>query len=156
VGPRRRHHLARGVGLLGGHGRGKRDAFLDARAELRVGRADEVAIALPDLASLHDAERFPPRIEAVRRHGRLFCPRQFLARPGEKAFGRRDDFGIGLLKGVGTDDQSTHGSIDAGAAEQHFTDSSEDPGRGGKPSADAMKARRRIFDLRAGSGNPGL
>ena len=113
MGPRRRDNLARGIGLLRGHGRGKRDAFLDTRAELRVGRADEIAIALPHLSSLHDAKRFPPRIEAARRDRRLFSPRQRPARPGEKAFCRRDDFGIGLLKGVGSDDQSIHGSIDA-------------------------------------------
>jgi hypothetical protein len=52
MGPRRRHDVARGIGLLGSQGRGERDAFLDARAEPRLGRAVEIAIVLPDGASL--------------------------------------------------------------------------------------------------------
>jgi hypothetical protein len=54
--------VAHGIGLLLGHVRGERDAFLDARTELRLGRVDEIAVALSE--SLHGAERFPPRIEA--------------------------------------------------------------------------------------------
>jgi quercetin dioxygenase-like cupin family protein len=39
MGPRRRDNLARGIGLLRGHGRGERDSFLDARAELPIRNA---------------------------------------------------------------------------------------------------------------------
>ena len=83
----RRHDAPRRIGLLDGDGRGERHTLLDAGTELRFRRADEIAIALPRLARLHDSERLAPGIEPVRSDGLLLRARQHLCGAGEKLLG---------------------------------------------------------------------
>ena len=61
---------------------------------------DEIAEALPGLEGLHDPERLPPGIEAVRRDASVLHQREIVAHQFERGFDQIGDIVVRLFEGV--------------------------------------------------------